>query len=1040
MTRAQGGQACSRAQDGSPPIRRIAPIRRPLLTVSLIRRLFSALSTVAVFVAIGAAIVIVVISRPASYVTPGDPDPSANPGDGRGGPAIENVLAGLQAISPYLPYLSIGVGLLMAVWLAVRLRDRRRLAKRRAEDAFIQIDRTAMGGRSDELIRTWEDASAPQPSRGIFGLFRRRPAPAAVFGEDRPGFFARLFRRRPATPAATPVDPFAPFAPVPVPVAEPTVATPVAARRLPAIIGGIVFFLIGELLLVAGTAMAALGALGVALPTSIATLAETQSALAAAIAARLDERATLAIALGGGAGLLVATALLAVIASKVAGLGRRTVVAVPPVEATIEPADGDPEQPYRFVDLDAPTTTPPAPAASADFAALFDDAIGADTAPQPTARVADFASDGGFTDPAAWGQAAGSASPWQSAARPGTEVPRPEPGSAEITPRPETAIADPDLALYVPRRRHRIELLIGVVAGLLAGVAVTAVDARSVLTSIVSASSGIDPQLLTAIVATVAGAFVALLIVGAVRLLRRPRAPRSADAPRVHRGRAALVAALWIIVGAALIVGASIAIGATDPGTIVTRATAIFMAFDPVTAVVITLIILSFFVGFIGAATATVRRAALTPSTAGDVLHVTPTNVSGRRLVRGVAFLLCLLIAGVIAGAGAIRLGRGIAEVPAASPAASESPSPATSPSASEAPIAEGWTIVEPENGGWRAAFPVPPSVSELLTPSSAGELLSTTYSIAVNGTSYAVIATDYPAGTIDGTNPETIDGAVRGAAEQVSGEVSSTRSLTFDATPGREAIIRAGQTEFRTRIFIRGNRLLQLIVGYRANAAPVEAAAFIDAFSFVAEVVPSPSPSPSPSTTPSPSGSPSGAAPPGVVAFAGRHVGRTPVTAREAVLFVERPGAPESTLQAAPLLPVAHLALARPTTLRGRATYFDATMNNAWYTRSQPGSAYYHQDGGPYRYYAAASPALRAIAPFHWGAPPYRVIVTNRRLNISIVAWVVDECACVGGGIIDLAPEAWWAVGGSGATPFSRGVIDVEVELLSPTMPLRRG
>jgi hypothetical protein len=155
-------------------------------------------------------------------------------------------------------------------------------------------------------------------------------------------------------------------------------------------------------------------------------------------------------------------------------------------------------------------------------------------------------------------------------------------------------------------------------------------------------------------------------------------------------------------------------------------------------------------------------------------------------------------------------------------------------------------------------------------------------------------------------------------------------------------------------------------------------------------------------------------------------------MTAREAVFFMERETPPRAV--SAPIsLPIARVVAVDSTTLRlrGRATFYDATKNNAWYTRSTPGSAYYHQDRGPYLFYAAASPALRAIAPFRWGGPPYRVVITNLRLNLSIVAWVVDECACVGGGIIDLSPQAWWAIGGSGMTPFSRGIIDVEVEVL---------
>lgn len=116
---------------------------------------------------------------------------------------------------------------------------------------------------------------------------------------------------------------------------------------------------------------------------------------------------------------------------------------------------------------------------------------------------------------------------------------------------------------------------------------------------------------------------------------------------------------------------------------------------------------------------------------------------------------------------------------------------------------------------------------------------------------------------------------------------------------------------------------------------------------------------------------------------------------------------------------------------ITGRATYYDATRNGAWFTReARPGSEKYHQDGAPYPFYAAASPALRKLRPFKWGSKPYRVIVSNLRTNVAIVAWIVDECACVGGGVIDLSPLAWKTLG-AGKIPFSRGVQDVRVEIL---------
>ena len=116
---------------------------------------------------------------------------------------------------------------------------------------------------------------------------------------------------------------------------------------------------------------------------------------------------------------------------------------------------------------------------------------------------------------------------------------------------------------------------------------------------------------------------------------------------------------------------------------------------------------------------------------------------------------------------------------------------------------------------------------------------------------------------------------------------------------------------------------------------------------------------------------------------------------------------------------------------ISGRATIYDATKNNAWYTRApRAGAAKYNQEGSPYPFYGAASPALRKLRAFSWGREPYRVIVTNAKTNVSIVVWIVDTCACVGGGVIDLSPLAWKTLG-AGKIPFSRGVQDVRVEIL---------
>ena len=116
---------------------------------------------------------------------------------------------------------------------------------------------------------------------------------------------------------------------------------------------------------------------------------------------------------------------------------------------------------------------------------------------------------------------------------------------------------------------------------------------------------------------------------------------------------------------------------------------------------------------------------------------------------------------------------------------------------------------------------------------------------------------------------------------------------------------------------------------------------------------------------------------------------------------------------------------------ISGRATYYDATRNGAWYTRvPRAGAEKYHQDGAPYPFYGAASPALLKLRAFRWGREPYRVIVSNTKTNVAIVVWIVDTCSCVGGSVIDLSPLAWKTLG-DGKIPFSRGVQDVRVEIL---------
>ena len=106
---------------------------------------------------------------------------------------------------------------------------------------------------------------------------------------------------------------------------------------------------------------------------------------------------------------------------------------------------------------------------------------------------------------------------------------------------------------------------------------------------------------------------------------------------------------------------------------------------------------------------------------------------------------------------------------------------------------------------------------------------------------------------------------------------------------------------------------------------------------------------------------------------------------------------------------------------VKGKATWYDATKNNAWYTQGEK----------PTLFYAAAGPALREIKDFRWGKKPYRIIVENLRNGKAIVAWVVDWCGCRAKTdnekLVDLSPAAFTALG----VDLNMGVQRVRVTVL---------
>jgi hypothetical protein len=114
---------------------------------------------------------------------------------------------------------------------------------------------------------------------------------------------------------------------------------------------------------------------------------------------------------------------------------------------------------------------------------------------------------------------------------------------------------------------------------------------------------------------------------------------------------------------------------------------------------------------------------------------------------------------------------------------------------------------------------------------------------------------------------------------------------------------------------------------------------------------------------------------------------------------------------------------------LKGIATWYDATKNDAWYT--QP-----NKWGKTVKHYVAAGPMLRRFVKQRWMMEPVAIWITSKLTGVTVKAYVVDWCGCWGRKsdpddtrLADFAPAIWDALG----VPLERGVTRVEISLVKP-------
>lgn len=135
---------------------------------------------------------------------------------------------------------------------------------------------------------------------------------------------------------------------------------------------------------------------------------------------------------------------------------------------------------------------------------------------------------------------------------------------------------------------------------------------------------------------------------------------------------------------------------------------------------------------------------------------------------------------------------------------------------------AGGWVNFESPEGGFRVELPVEPVRQEETVQSDVGPLQAVLFAATTDpGSSYSIAYTDYPEAVLQVEPGAVLDGAVQGAAANVSGTVQSSTKLQAEGFPAVDYVINVegGQLQARGILVDRRIYLLQ-----RAGSQPDEA------------------------------------------------------------------------------------------------------------------------------------------------------------------------------------------------------------------------
>lgn len=170
----------------------------------------------------------------------------------------------------------------------------------------------------------------------------------------------------------------------------------------------------------------------------------------------------------------------------------------------------------------------------------------------------------------------------------------------------------------------------------------------------------------------------------------------------------------------------------------------------------------------------------------------------------------------------------------AATLSAQTTPAPATP--------APNWKTYSYAADGLSASFPFEPQFSKRDVPTDAGSFELRAYLVEDGEAAIFVGVCDYGSAISDRSPDQVLDGAQKGAIDNVKAHLVSGKKITFGVYPGREFEAESDAMHFTARIFLVGTTLYQTLTAAPLGKPYAGTQRFLDSFHLIART-PAPTP-----------------------------------------------------------------------------------------------------------------------------------------------------------------------------------------------------